>query len=120
MLDNLSKNDPKAYEKMIKQNLEYGQKEVEKKRKAEKQQFMRVFDEKKHWVTRIVMRINRTKQKVGKGDEDLGIKQKFIMDLNSETKKDGPSGQVDLKKWAKEGKFYINVFQHPAWVQLIG
>jgi hypothetical protein len=33
MLDNMSKNDPKAYDKMIQENLKYGQQEVEKKKK---------------------------------------------------------------------------------------
>lgn len=118
MLDNMSKNDPKAYDKMIQENLKYGQDEMQKKKKKEQQKFMRVFDEKKHWVTRMVMRINRTSQKVGKADEndEFGIKQKFKMDFTNdpENKGNGSKQAVDLTKWAKEGRIYLNIFQHEA------
>jgi uncharacterized protein YllA (UPF0747 family) len=113
MLDEMSKNDPKAYENMIQENLEYGKKEIEKKKKEEKDFSLRTFDESKNWISRLVFPIERVTMQVFKeDDEDLGVRSKFVMDFE-EGKGDGKNkdkSSLNLSKWAKEGKFYLNVF----------
>ena len=74
---------------------------------------MRKVDEKKNWVFRFVFACEQTTEKLKQLEEDIGFKQKFLIDPTEQQKASGDLGaKVDKSKWAKEGRFYLNIFQH--------
>lgn len=105
MLDDMSQNDPNAYQKFIQSQFDKNKDEVEKKKEKELEKTTAELGKKGKFIFRLKFTITRKSQKLKNVTSEEKIQNKFLIG-------DKKSDDFDPKKFPEEGEIFLNVFEH--------